>query len=157
VFWIELPIAPPALPDDASASGNPPPEEAVDPARIAGTVLVVERDELVRAGMEQAIVSWGGRVLLAADGEEALRLCRTSDPAPDLTICNLRLPGSASGIELVQELRRELKGMAVLLVSADVSEEAQNAARSAGFALLRQPVPPGRLRAALRHLLSVRA
>jgi len=157
VFWMELPIAPPALPDDASASGNPPPEEAVDPARIAGTVLVVERDELVRAGMEQAIVSWGGRVLLAADGEEALRLCRTSDPAPDLTICNLRLPGSASGIELVQELRRELKGMAVLLVSADVSEEAQNAARSAGFALLRQPVPPGRLRAALRHLLSVRA
>jgi len=37
------------------------------------------------------------------------------------------------------------------------SEEAQAAARSAGLALLKEPVPPGRLRAALRHLLGVGA
>jgi signal transduction histidine kinase/CheY-like chemotaxis protein len=156
VFWIELPVVPAGLPDDPPSAAGALLEEAVDPARISGTVLVVERDALVRAGMEQAIVSWGGRVLLAANREEALKRCRASDPPPDLTICNLRLPGSASGIELVQELRREFEGMAVLLVSADVSEEAQNAARNAGFALLKQPVPPGRLRAALRHLLAVR-
>lgn len=155
VFWIELPVVPAGLPRDLPA-GSASPEGAVDPARITGTVLVVERDALVRAGMQQAIVSWGGRVLLAADREEALSRCRESDPPPDLTICNLRLPGRGSGIELAQELRREFEGMAVLLVSADVSDEAQNAARNAGFALLKQPVPAGRLRAALRHLLEVR-
>jgi len=106
--------------------------------------------------MQQAIHSWGGRVLLAANRADALDHCRTSDPPPDLTICNLRLPGNGSGIELAQELQREFKHMAVLLVSADVSEAAQSAARSAGFALLKQPVPAGRLRAALRHLLEVR-
>ncbi|MFH1872036.1 MAG: ATP-binding protein [Pseudomonadota bacterium] len=156
VFWIELPVVPAGLPRDLPSAGSASPEGAVDPARIAGTVLVVERDALVRAGMQQAIVSWGGRVLLAADREEALSRCRESDPPPDLTICNLRLPGRGSGIELAQELRREFEGMAVLLVSADVSDEAQNAARNAGFALLKQPVPAGRLRAALRHLLEVR-
>ena len=156
VFWIELPVVPAGLPRELPSTESALSEGVVDPARIRGTVLVVERDALVRAGMQQAIVSWGGRVLLAADREEALSRCRESDPPPDLTICNLRLPGRGSGIELAQELRREFEGMAVLLVSADVSDEAQNAARNAGFALLKQPVPAGRLRAALRHLLEVR-
>lgn len=156
VFWIELPVVPAGLPRELPSTESALSEGVVDPARIRGTVLVVERDALVRAGMQQAIVSWGGRVLLAADREEALSRCRESDPPPDLTICNLRLPGRGSGIELAQELRREFEGMAVLLVSADVSDEAQTAARNAGFALLKQPVPAGRLRAALRHLLEVR-
>lgn len=156
VFWIELPLAPETAPQNLPAAGSAPGEEAIDPARITGTVLVVEGDALVRAGMQQAILSWGGRVLLAANRADALDHCRTSDPPPDLTICNLRLPGNGSGIELAQELQREFKHMAVLLVSADVSEAAQSAARSAGFALLKQPVPAGRLRAALRHLLEVR-
>jgi len=156
VFWIELPLAPETAPQTLPAAGSAPGEEAIDPARITGTVLVVEGDALVRAGMQQAILSWGGRVLLAANRADALDHCRTSDPPPDLTICNLRLPGNGSGIELAQELQREFKHMAVLLVSADVSEAAQSAARSAGFALLKQPVPAGRLRAALRHLLEVR-
>ena len=156
VFWIELPVAPAGALRGMPVAGSAPMDDTVGPARLTGTVLVVESDALVSAGMQQAIVSWGGRVLLAANREDALDLCRTSNPPPDLTICNLRLPGAGSGIELAQELQREFKRMAVLLISADVSEEAQIAARNAGFALLKQPVPAGRLRAALRHLLEVR-
>lgn len=156
VFWIELPLVQEGALSGALAAEIPQAQQAVDAARIAGAVLVVEGDALVRAGMEQAIVSWGGRVLLAASREEALRRCRESDHSPDLAICNLRLPGLVSGIELAQELQREFENMAVLLVSADVSEEAQAAARRAGFALLKEPIPPGRLRAALRHLLAGR-
>jgi signal transduction histidine kinase len=154
VFWIELPLAQEGTLSSAVVAEIPQAQQAVDAARIAGTVLVVEGDALVRAGMEQAIVSWGGSVLLAANREEALRRCRESGQAPDLTICNLRLPGGVGGIKLAQELLRQFGQMAVLLVSADVSEEAQTAARQAGFALLKEPVPPGRLRAALRHLLA---
>jgi len=157
VFWIELPVAQEEARREAVAAEVPQARQAVEAARIAGTVLVVEGDALVRAGMEQAIVSWGGSVMLAATREEALHRCRESAHPPDLTICNLRLPGTVGGIELVQELQREFGKMAVLLVSADVSEEAQAVARGAGFALLKEPVPPGRLRAALRHLLEVRS
>ena len=70
-----------------------------------------------------------------------------------MTICNVRLAGLLGGIELARELRREFADMSVLLVSADVSDEARTAARRAGFTLLKEPVPPGRLRAALQQVL----
>ncbi|OHC67272.1 MAG: hypothetical protein A3H93_14800 [Rhodocyclales bacterium RIFCSPLOWO2_02_FULL_63_24] len=157
VFWIELPMAAQEASDNAAVGQAPPPMYLPDSASLSGTVLVVESDALVSAGMEQAIINWGGRVLLAADREEALHRCHESDAPPDVAICNIRLPGLVSGIGLAQELQREFGHMAVLLISADVSDEAQTAARRAGFALLKEPVPPGRLRAALRHLLAVRA
>jgi CheY-like chemotaxis protein len=157
VFSIELPVAH-QLPAYSQPSADVRQvEQMVDSARIAGTILVVEGNALVRAGMEQAILSWGGSVLLAENREEALSLCRESDQVPDLVICNIRLPGLVSGIGLAQELQRELGHPGVLLISADVSEEAQTAARRAGFVLLKEPVPPSRLRAALRHMLGVGA
>lgn len=155
VFWAELPLAPEGSAARAPDAMIRTAGELADSARIAGVVLVVEGDALVRAGMEQAIISWGGCAMLAENREEALRICRESGQAPDLLICNIRLPGLVSGISFAQELQHEFQHMGVLLISADVSAEAQTAARRAGFALLKEPVPPGRLRAALRHLLAV--
>ncbi|MDP2821840.1 MAG: ATP-binding protein [Sulfuritalea sp.] len=153
VFWIELPAMQEVAP--APVVEPLPAQQAPDHAQIFGTVLVVEDDVMVRAGMEQAILGWGGRVLLAANREEALRCCRESALLPDLAICTIHLPGMVSGIGLAEELQREFGPMSILLVSADASGEAQIAARRAGFPLLKKPVPPGRLRAALQHLLSV--
>jgi signal transduction histidine kinase len=152
VFWIELPAVEDAEPAPQSLLA----EQAAEHGRILGTVLVVDSDALVRAGMEQAIAGWGGRVLLAANRDQALRRCRESALLPDLAICAVHLPGRVSGIGLAEELQRDFGPMGVLLMSADVTEEVQAAARRAGFALLKKPVPPGRLRAALRHLLAVR-
>ena len=157
VFWIRLPLVPACSADRETPVAMPPAEAPDDPARISGSVLVVDGDLLVAAGMERAIAGWGGRVLLAANREEALRCCRRDEGPPDVVICNADLPGGGSGIALAQALRREFEHIGVLLVSADVSEAVQASARGAGFPLLRQPVPPGRLRAALHHLLAVRA
>lgn len=157
VFWIELSVAEQGANFRPEANEAPLTTQVADSARISGTVLVVEGDALVRAGMEQAITSWGGRVLLAANREEALRQCRESGHRPDVAICNIRLPDLVSGISLAQELQREYEHMGAVLVSADASVEAQTAARRAGFALLKEPVPPGRLRAALQHLLMIRS
>lgn len=156
VFWIQLPRAAATTVSGEAPAEAAPADAAEDPARISGTVLVVDGDALVRAGMQRAIAGWGARVLLAADREEALRRCREEQAPPDMVICNVDLPGGVGGIGLAQALRREFEHLAVLLVSADVGEDAQEAARGAGFPLLKQPVPPGRLRAALRHLLATR-
>jgi len=155
VFWIDLPLSTDPVPDAMPADDSLPIRHAGDHARIFGTVLVVESEPLVRAGMEQAILSWGGRVLLAANADEALRRCRESALLPDLAICSVRLPGRGGGIQLAKDLQREFGPLGILLVSADVSPEIQEAATAAGFPLLREPVPPGRLRAALQHLLSL--
>jgi CheY-like chemotaxis protein len=153
---VDLPFATDAAPL-WQATGNTPQQNPSDQIRLFGTVLVVETDPLVRAGMEEAILNWGGRVLLAANREEALRCCRESPLLPNLAICNAYLPHGVSGIELGQELQRNFGPMGVLLISADVNEETLAAARRAGFPMLKEPVPPGRLRAALRQLLSVSA
>jgi DNA-binding response OmpR family regulator len=71
-------------------------------------------------------------------------------------VCNIRLPGNVSGIELAKELQGEFEHMNILLVSANTSEETRAAAHHAGFVLLKKPVPAGRLRAALQQLLVVR-
>lgn len=153
VFWLDLPIATDAAPSSLATDAAPPPRPA-DQIRLFGMVLVVEADPLVRAGMEEAILNWGGRVLLAANREEALRCCRESPLLPNLVICNTHLPHGVSGIELGQELQRNFGPMGVLLISADVGDATLSAARRAGFPLLKEPVPPGRLRAALRQLLA---
>lgn len=144
VFWIELPQA-----------GEPPlplsPTTMLQ-AKLDGLILVVEDDPLVADGMQQVIGGWGGRVVLARSRAEALALC-DGDETPALLLCDLTLAGGDSGIALANELRALHGPLEVLLVSADVSQEAQVAARQAGFALLKKPVPVGRLRAALQHLL----
>lgn len=148
VFWISLPRVP-AEAEPVAASFDAGDELA----RLDGTVLVVDRDPLVRAGMETAISGWGARVVLAGNAEQALVRCVEGGTMPDMVICNLNLPGRQNGIDLVQELRGLFPRIGILLVSADVSEATQAAARAAGFQLLKQPLPPGRLRAALRNML----
>lgn len=155
VFWLELPLA--REESRGTEARLPHAGGAPELTRIAGTVLVVEDDPLVRAGMEQVIDGWGGKVIAASTRDEALEACRHGSHRIDLAICDIRLPGLVSGIGLAEELQREFGRMPILLVSADVSEEAQIAARRSGFPLLKKPVPPGRLRAALRQLLEVKA
>ena len=157
VFWLDLPIATDAVLSQQQVAASATLQNQADQIRLFGTVLVVEADPMVRAGMEEAILTWGGRVLLASNREEALRRCRESPLLPNLAICNTHLLQGISGIELGQELQRNFGPMGILLISADVGEEAAAAARRAGFPLLKEPVPPGRLRAALRQLLAVSA
>ena len=152
VFWITLPLEHPAR-HASPASAQTLAESAEDVARLGGTVLVVDGDPLVRAGMETAITGWGAKVILAASRDEAVTRCCEGGAVPDMAICNLRLPGKASGIDFGGELRSLYPGIGVLLVSADISEATQAAARAKDFPLLKQPIAPGRLRAALRTLL----
>ena len=156
VFWIRLPLARHAAAPPARRHAS-----AVDPAdelaRLDGTVLVVDSDPLVRAGMETAITGWGARVMVAGGREQAMIRCCEGGTVPDMAICNLRLPGKESGIGLARELRAIYPTIGILLVSADVSEANQAEARDAGFALLKQPIAAGRLRAALRTLLAEEA
>lgn len=152
VFWIRLPIE--RLAEGAKAHAPAPHvESAEELAQLSGTVLVVENDPLVRAGMESAIGGWGASVLLAASRNEAIARCCEGGAEPNVAICNLALPGKESGMDLARELRRLRPKIGILLVSADVNESAQAEARALGFPLLKVPVAAGRLRAALRTLL----
>jgi signal transduction histidine kinase len=150
VFWISLPLGLSAMPAIDLAA---PADAAEELARLDGTVLVIDSDPLVRAGMETAITGWGAKVMLAASRDEAIARVCEGGTEPDIAICNLHLVGAPSGIDLACELRHLYPRAGILMVGSDISERAQAAARAAGFPLLKQPVAPGRLRAALSTFL----
>ena len=56
----------------------------------------------------------------AADGEQALRLCR--ELRPDIALIDIGLPG-LTGLEVAQRLHEEDAGIRVLIVSAHSDEE----------------------------------
>jgi PleD family two-component response regulator len=70
-----------------------PASESLDESRLLDglTILVVEDHEDSREAMRQFLEYLGARVLLARDGLEGVQLLKTE--APDVTLCDLRMPG----------------------------------------------------------------
>ena len=91
-------------------------QSATQPERVAAlsTILVVDDEKTLRDMLEYNLVREGFRVLVAADGSEALRLA--FGERPDLIILDVMLPGM-SGFDLVRAVRRQLT-VPVLMLSA---------------------------------------
>jgi CheY-like chemotaxis protein len=135
-----------ALEDAASGRGRP---------SYGALVLVVDDDALVREAMQSLLAQWGCTVAAAATGEEAVALLEGGDRLPDALLCDYRLPGGETGIEVIRRLQA-VAGRAIpaALVSADTAPESLSAAKESGFPLLAKPVAPAKLRALVEHLVS---
>jgi signal transduction histidine kinase len=118
-------------------------------------VLVVDDGALVREAMGSLLAQWGCRVAAAATGEEAAALLHGGDRLPDALLCDYRLPGTETGIEVIRRLHA-MAGSVIpaALVSADTAPESLRAVRASGYPLLPKPVAPAKLRALIEHLVS---
>jgi PAS domain S-box-containing protein len=90
------------------------PAKAVQ-GRSGGVVLLVDDDDLVRAGAAAVMESFGYRVLEAENGTQALRIlhgCTTIDAM----VTDYAMPGM-SGAALVEEVRRLLPDLPVLMMT----------------------------------------
>jgi signal transduction histidine kinase/CheY-like chemotaxis protein len=118
-------------------------------------VLVVDDDALVREAMQSLLAQWGCTVVAAGTGEEAVALLEGRDRLPDALLCDYRLPGAETGIEVIRRLQT-VAGRAIpaALVSADTAPESLRAAKESGFPLLPKPVAPAQLRALVEHLVA---
>ena len=135
-----------SLEDTASGRGRP---------SYGALVLVVDDDALVREAMQSLLAQWGCEVMAAATGEEAVALLEGGDRLPDALLCDYRLPGAETGIDVIRRLQA-VAGTAIpaALVSADTAPESLRAAKASGFPLLPKPVAPAKLRALLEHLVA---
>jgi two-component system alkaline phosphatase synthesis response regulator PhoP len=79
------------------------------------TILVVEDDESIRLGLQDALRAEGYRVLLAADGEEGLRRGLSEDP--DLVVLDVMMP-KLDGFEVLSRLRADGVDTPVLMLTA---------------------------------------
>jgi PAS domain S-box-containing protein len=94
-------------------------ESSRNPQRAAGTVALVDDEELVRASTAEMLKELGYAVIEFASAEEASRELRNHQV--DVVVTDHLMPGM-SGADLARELRRRTPDLPVLIVSgyADV-------------------------------------
>jgi DNA-binding response OmpR family regulator len=91
------------------------------------TILVVDDEEAIAEAVRKRLESEGFRVVVAADGPEAIRL--HAEHRPDLVVLDLMLPGM-DGLEVCKAIQRD-RWTPVLMLTARTEE----ADKVAGFAV----------------------
>jgi two-component system cell cycle sensor histidine kinase/response regulator CckA len=84
---------------------------------IAGTVLVVEDDEVIRLAVSKMLQKAGFSVIEASDGTTGANLFRINQTKIDVVLLDVTLPGMP-GREVLKEMRRIRPGVKVVLTTA---------------------------------------
>ncbi|HXF95920.1 MAG TPA: ATP-binding protein [Gemmatimonadales bacterium] len=142
---VEQPQPAPVTAAESAAAAEPA-------AGTAGTVLVVDDEEIVRSSLRRALTRFGYRVLEAWDGGTALAALQGADPPVDLVILDLVLPGGGAGIfEVLKAIRPDVKVLVSSGYSPDEESARALAARADGF--LPKPYEMAELKRAVARAL----
>jgi signal transduction histidine kinase len=127
----------------------------LEPARVPGSVLVVEDEEIVRELVSEVLRGEGYRVTSAACGGEALRLLRELATV-DLLISDVVMP-EMNGTEVARRVR-ELSPLASVLFVSGYSESdiADQGMGELHFEVLQKPFTPEVLVRKVRDILDAR-
>ena len=82
---------------------------------MAYSILVVDDEALTLRTISRALQEEGFEVRVAENAEEALKIA--AQDKPDLALLDIVLPGM-DGVELLRELKRQLPGIIVVMMSA---------------------------------------
>jgi CheY-like chemotaxis protein len=134
----------PAVDEPATAVPLPPPEPA---RRGSETILLVEDEELVRALVQRMLQAAGYRVLVAANGHDALAL--TEAASFDLILTDVVMP-HMSGSELKDRLTDDTP---VLFMSGYTTELVEHRVLDGGTNLIQKPFTAVELTRKIRELL----
>src|SRR5689334_11747629 len=110
---------------------------------MARRYLIVDDNRDFAENLSEIVRDLGDEVSVAASGPEALGLARQR--RYDAVLTDMRMP-LMGGAELVHEIRRIDPGLAAMVITAHVGDDALEAARREGLlAVLPKPVPVARL------------
>ena len=109
------------VPGSAREPGAAPGAVVASPADVA-TILVVEDEPVLRTLAERTLMRAGHHVLMAADGDQALRIAAAHDGRIDLLFSDVVMPGlrGSSLAEMLRALRPDLR---VLLTSGYTQDD----------------------------------
>ena len=117
------------------------------------TVLVVEDQQSVRGFVQSLLKLNGYHVWEAADGIEALRICRQHPGEIQLLVTDVVMPGM-SGRELAEQLAVEQPSIKVLYMSGYTDDTVVHAGvAQAGMAFLQKPFSPTTFTHKVREVL----
>ncbi|MFZ0313268.1 MAG: sigma-54 dependent transcriptional regulator, partial [Candidatus Korobacteraceae bacterium] len=114
-------------------------------------VLIVDDEKLVRWSLRQKCEEWGYHVLEADNGAAALRVAHHE--SPDLVLLDVRLP-DASGIELLEQLKKSGDARAVIMITADPQlEDVKTALKLGAYDFVGKPLDFDELAVAVKNAL----
>jgi two-component system cell cycle sensor histidine kinase/response regulator CckA len=124
------------------------------------TILVAEDEEKVRELSRRILESLGYRVLMAANGREALEIYRTTKRACpeqgrgiDLVLTDMVMP-EMGGKELIQKLRKENPHLKVAAMTGYVlAEDLQELKEEGSLEIVHKPLDTNTLARVVRHAL----
>jgi PAS domain S-box-containing protein len=122
--------------------------------RGTGTILVVEDDPFVRGYAVGSLESLGFRVVVAADGREALAKLANHGPEIDVLFSDVVMPGGISGWELAEKAQEIKPSLRVLLTSGYPLETMNSRIpHTARWAILNKPYRKSDLGTRLNQIL----
>jgi CheY-like chemotaxis protein len=141
-------------PEPTVAAAEPVPPAPEPPAPLA-TILVVEDEAGIRALVRKILRRQGYQVLEAANGQDALALCRENAQRVELLITDVLMP-QMGGRELVERLRTQGHDMKVLYVSGYTDDTTiYSGELPAGTAFLQKPFTLGSLLDKVKEVLAL--
>ncbi|MBA1204571.1 response regulator [Pseudomonas capeferrum] len=115
-------------------------------------LLVLDNESSIRQSMASLLSQWGCQVVTAGDLVESLAVL--GGQPPDVVLADFHLDDGVTGCDVVRELRSYFAcSIAVVMITADRSEQSRRAMQRLKAPLLNKPVKPGKLRAVLSQLL----
>ena len=118
----------------------------------SGQILLVEDEADVRQLAAEVLQSCGYQVVMAANGVEALRLCATMSPPPDLLITDMVMP-EMGGLELAGKLCERFPALRVMYISGYPVGLNHHQVSIPDNAYLQKPFVPSALARRVRQLL----
>lgn len=136
------------------AIADEPPPAAPEPAMSVATILVVEDEAGIRALVRKILRRQGYEVLEAANGQDALALCREHGRCVELLITDVLMP-QMGGRELVERLQTQGRDMKVLYVSGYTDDtEVYAGDLPPGTSFLQKPFTLGSLLDKVKEVLA---
>ena len=149
MFAITVPLSQVAIP--RVRSKNVPRQQRPG---LGGTteVLVIDDEPAILDGMKHLLNGWGCSAHIALGSAEAFRAYDSAGGKIDMILADFHLD-KEDGISLINELRRKARRpIPAILVTADRSLAVTDQATIHDIHVLRKPVKPAALRAAMSHL-----
>ncbi|MGE5547009.1 MAG: response regulator [Solirubrobacterales bacterium] len=112
------------------------------------TVLVVEDETLVLAGLTMILEAWGLTVLGAEDMDQVM--ARLEEGRPDLILSDLRLRGGLSGFDVVERVRSRVgDDLPAIILTGETGKAELEEGRRRNLSFMHKPVLPDDLRRAV--------
>ncbi|MGI9407745.1 MAG: hybrid sensor histidine kinase/response regulator, partial [Hyphomicrobiaceae bacterium] len=116
------------------------------------TVLVIDNEPEIVQSTEILLSGWGCSVITAGGEAEAYERAESAHQPPDIILADYHL-SDALGTDAVSAIRARLgDSLPAIIITADRSQAVQRKIRDAGLTLMRKPVRPAALRAAIYQL-----